>query len=218
MRSALIVFDLDGTLFDTMSVDALAFNRALAEFSAPPVTVEKLRTLNGLTIENMIAKLGLDRSQGAAFDAALVRHEHALMETHGRLYAGVPEMLEKLAMRATLAIATSGSGEYMNMVAAQYGFGRYMSIMLGDDGSGTSDKADKVRRIAEAIPHDKLIMVGDRESDINAGIASGGRTIGVLYGFGGEAELSHAHALAQDVVELSDTMERWLTEGWLISG
>ncbi len=115
-----------------------------------------------------------------------------------RLYPGIFEALEELtASGARLALATSKPWPLADRILDHFGLSGFFSARAGSEMDGT--RTDKGEVVALALSllgagAKGALMVGDREHDILGGKKNGVLTAGVLYGYGGKAELEAAGA------------------------
>lgn len=205
-EGTLAVLDLDGTLFDTLSLDVCAYRALLEELGLPSRTEAQLRGFIGPTIEQTAVVLGFAERDGQWLDQKLIAHERALMPSAGRLYDGAMELLRALSRRCEVYIASNGSPEYLEMVDEAFGLSRYVTAMHGHvPGDDKRQLFGRICRAHGGAP----ISAGDRAGDLIAARAHGARFAGALYGFGSREELSGSDALAADVRELADILLRW---------
>ncbi len=127
------------------------------------------------------------------------------------VFPGVPEMLAILHNAGRrLCVATSKRRDFAERVVDFLGFRRWLPTVYGAlPGGGLDDKKDMLAELLRVEEYDAAatVMVGDRMHDIHAAKANGLRSIGVLWGYGGQAELVEAGADAlaatpTDVVRL----------------
>jgi len=113
-------------------------------------------------------------------------------------FPGIPEMLAALTNAGrTLCVATSKRRDYAERVVDFLGFRQYLPRVYGAiPGGGLDDKKDLLAEILRVEGYDpgRTTMVGDRLHDIHAAKQNALRSIGVLWGYGGEAELREAGA------------------------
>ncbi len=126
------------------------------------------------------------------------------------VYEGIPEMLAHLTEAGfTLLVATSKPTVFARKVLKHFGMEDYFSFVGGSelDGSRTK-KAEVISYILKTcgIEAKEAIMIGDRRHDIEGGKACGLESVGVLYGYGTEQELTEAGAdhIIRTVAELED--------------
>ena len=115
-----------------------------------------------------------------------------------QVYDGIPEMLETAHQAGSISfIATSKPAVYAERIIKHFGLDGHFAKIYGSELDGRlENKADllPVLLVRERVPAGAAIMVGDRAADILAAKANGIRSIGVLWGYGSEAELTGAGA------------------------
>jgi phosphoglycolate phosphatase-like HAD superfamily hydrolase len=193
----LIVFDLDGTLLDSAEMAVRCHIRVLAEMGLPPVSRDVLDSLNGPSVEEKCVMLGLPPERQDEMEAALVRAEAVLVPTQARLFPGVPDMLAALHGRAVLCLLTNGQPSYLRMVCEVTGIGAWFAEQAGYTRGIT--KAGRIRAWTEAHAAPRVLMVGDRPTDVASAHEAGALALGVTYGNGRPEQMHEADALAGDI-------------------
>lgn len=195
-----ILFDLDGTLTDpgegiTRSV-AYALERfgiqvadrtALYPFIGPPLP-DSFRKYYGFSDEQAAQAMTYYRDYFS---------EKGLFEN--TVYDGVDEMLQVLRQAGkTLIVATSKPEVFAKRILAHFGLRSYFTCIAGSHLDGTRCHKNEV--IAYALGSCGItdtrgvVMVGDREYDMEGARQNGLDAIGVLYGYGSREELKCAGA------------------------
>jgi phosphoglycolate phosphatase len=195
-----VLLDLDGTLADSRPGIEACFQHTLAELGHDPAVAGDLSWAVGppiaVSIGRLLAKYGDDRA-----DLGLTTYR-ARYSTVGiyecAVFPGVAEMLAALTDAGwTLCVATSKRRDFAERVVDYLGLRQYLPRVYGAlPGGGLDDKKDLLAEIlrAEGYHPARTTMVGDRLHDIHAARANALRSIGALWGYGGEAELREAGA------------------------
>ena len=114
------------------------------------------------------------------------------------MYPGVPEMLRDIARAGARAFVATGKPlVYASRIIEHFALEHHFAAVYGSElGGRFDDKAELIAHLlaTESIPAARAVMVGDRAGDVIAARANGVRSIGVLWGFGSEAELRDAGA------------------------
>ena len=117
------------------------------------------------------------------------------------MYDGVEEMVKTLSkVGARLILATSKPERYAVKIMEHFNLAKYFTMLCGAD-DYAKNRSTKEQVVRYAIEQNgitdigEVIMVGDRKYDVIGAAAVGIKTIGVLYGFGDEEELSAAGAM-----------------------
>lgn len=187
MTGRLIIFDLDGTLYQAHSTATLAVQKAASDFGIPPADKATILSLIGETQENFCCKaapgLGLDRLPEFIIR---VRHwERKLVPERGRLFDGVEAMLYQLKqMGFTLAVCSNGSLEYIGLVLSSCAIDSYFSFIKGKENGKT--KSDVMSDLLGELHPEFAVVVGDMKHDFDAARANHIPSIGAAYGYGGE--------------------------------
>ena len=209
-----IFFDLDGTLTD--SAEGITNSVAYA-LKRNGITVEDKSTLNVFVgpplVESFMKYYGFD--QETAKKSVGIYREY--FEDKGMfenaVYAGISELLAGLKKDGyKLYVATSKPEQYSVKIIEHFGLSEYFEMVGGADMNETRvHKGDVIRYVMESCHltnPDEIVMVGDRENDINGAIQNGIEPVGVLYGYGSREELENAGAchIANDVEELGKVL------------
>lgn len=225
----LIIFDLDGTLLDTLQDLAAATNEALAEFSLPALPDEAYKQMVG-----MGARVLMQRA--VARSKALLSSEdprrqmpdpepHQLVDAFNRAYEsrwsdqtrpypGIPDLLDHLSNHdVQLAILSNKPDAFTRKIADRYfPEGLFRSVYgMRPDLPGKPDPATTLAlcRMLQVDPSEAA-LIGDSGSDMTAAVAAGALPVGVLWGFRSEEELrTHgAKVLAQSPADLETELLR----------
>lgn len=204
-----IIFDLDGTLINSLPDISAAMNRALAKAGLPAHPEEAYKYLVG----DGVIKLS-ERAVGARLELApqvLADYmpdyaRNCRVNTHP--YAGVPEALAGLAARGLkICVLTNKDQSDAEHILAYYFPAVHFSAVRGRvPGVALKPHPQGALLIAKALeiaPED-FWYVGDTRMDMLCGNAAGMETIGVLWGFRPRAELTESGAkhLAKNAAEL----------------
>lgn len=186
------IFDLDGTLTDTLESLTYSVNETLKELDLPGITREQCRDFVGNG-----ARYLLERSLEASGDETLSKIEEA-MRVYGRIfkqnctykvkpYDGILEMLSTLkAMNMRLAVL-SNKPHLQTLDVVSTFFGEEMFEVVQGQQDGVPRKPDPIAAlmIAEKFGVDcsECVYVGDSDVDMQTGNAAGMKSIGVTWGF-----------------------------------
>ncbi len=187
MTIKLILFDLDGTLVDTVKDISNALNYALSPYGSMNLSVEETKKLIGEGINRLIEKvLG---NEGAQWRDAAIRRfldyysEHLI--DNSTVYPDVRETLEKLTGYKKAVI--SNKREYLSRdLLKRLDLLNHFDLIIGSD--TTSERKPSAVPVVYALskfkvgPHEAVI-VGDSNYDIEAGKKAGVKTVAVTYGY-----------------------------------
>jgi phosphoglycolate phosphatase len=198
-----VLLDLDGTISDSAPGIARSLQYAFDACGYEPPTDEAVRTVIGPPFEVGLPTLGIAVGDLERVVAAYrVRYEDiGLFEN--TVYPGIADMLEQLAGAGhTLSIATAKPETTAVRIIEHFGFTDYFAIQAGaseDVGFGRRTKAQVIDYALirlQLAPADLsgVVMVGDRDHDVEGAHLNGIDCIGVTWGFGSAEELGSAGA------------------------
>lgn len=212
-----VIFDLDGTLFQTETLletvhrrvfETLRNERLYTEATPP---IDKLLGSLGMLLEDIWKRVMPDGSPQAHERANVLLLQYELEELslgRGSLYPGVPETLTALCRRGIrLFIASNGLELYVKGVPEIKGIAELFEGTYSAGEFGTASKVELVRRLMDTFGVRNAWMVGDRSSDVEAGLKNGLSVVGCDYaGFRREGELDGSHAVIRSFPELLDLL------------
>lgn len=224
MRPTAILFDLDGTLIDSIELILASMRYSFAKMGREcPVDAEWLQGV-GIPLFTMFAPYARNDSDRALFIAAYREHQLAHHDQLIRPYEGVHDLLAALRSRGhDLAVVTSKS-EYLAMRGlAQLELARFFDTIVGCDSTMRHKPDPEPVRLAlhrlGREPRD-AIFVGDSVHDVVAGNAAGVTTIAALWGAFGREDLEPGNptAWAERVSEVLDLIVSSRPDGVLSGG
>jgi phosphoglycolate phosphatase-like HAD superfamily hydrolase len=214
---AILIFDLDGTLFHTETVTVTAAREAFETHGLTPPDDAEICSFIGRTSAEYNAWL---RTLCPPDDARQIlrtaaERELKLISERGRLYPGVPEALAELrANAAKLAVCSNGSGRYVETVLAAHGIDGFFDVVRSrrPDDTSKSQMAGELLGLLRNGPRQPGVVIGDRHDDVEAARANGLLAVGCAYGYGAGGELDAADAVAAGPAEIPGLV-RSLLEG-----
>ena len=192
-RPVLIVFDLDGTLTDSFMLGRVLFKRVFALMGFGEISDELADSFNGPSADEVCRIMGIEGARRAEYNRLIDEIETELVKSIGKVYPGTIDMLASLCPHAHLAILTNGAPSYLAACMTAYGFEPYIGLRAGYT-EGVS-KAERIRQWERELSAQRVIVVGDRKSDIDNARAAGAYAVGVTFGMGTKEELLGADAL-----------------------
>jgi 2-phosphoglycolate phosphatase len=199
-----VLFDLDGTLADTVGDLAGAVNRVRADRSLPPIAIEALRPHASHGARGMLgAAFGIGR-ESPEFellrDMFLDNYAAALCEKT-RLFADTEKVLAEIERRGlSWGIVTNKASRFTLPLLEQLALSaRTVAVICGDTTANAKPHPEPLLAAAVALKIDpsNCVYVGDAERDIVAGRAAGMKTLIASYGY----------------LSADDTPERWDADG-----
>jgi phosphoglycolate phosphatase len=209
-----VLFDLDGTLTDPKVGITTSIRYALDQLGIAHDPADDFTWCIGPPIQK-----SFERLVGTARAAEGVTYYRARYGASGlfenELFPGIDATLASLVDQGfRLFVATSKAHVFARPIVAHFGLTRHFIAVEGAELDGTrSDKAEVIAHVlaSHGVDAARAIMIGDREHDIIGARKNGLRNIGVLYGYGDEAELlaAGADALCQRPADLLATLGRF---------
>jgi len=181
MRLRGAIFDLDGTLADTIPVCLEACRRAVKHYSGRHLTDEEIRSMFGPSEIGIIQRMVPDRWQ-ECLETYLRMYE----EEHERCrsaFPGVERALQMLRERGVALAVVSGKGERAAAISLRY-IGLEAPFDFVETGSPEGDiKALNIRKVVAkwAVAPERVAYVGDAPSDIRAAKECGVLSVGAAW-------------------------------------
>ncbi len=192
-----VLFDLDGTLLDTLEDLANAMNRVLESWRLPTHALDKYRLFVGDGVENLVRRALPENMRDPP---NLSRGVRAMREEYSkawavctRPYPGVTELLEGLSARAVpMAILSNKPDDFTKeMVRTMLGSWRFHPV-LGER-PAVPRKPDPASALEIAsqlgVQPQSFLYLGDTDTDMRTAVAAGMFPVGALWGFRSGEEL-----------------------------
>ena len=200
MNIKAVIWDLDGTLLNTLDDLAASVNAALAMNGMPLRSTEEVRAFVGNGIRNLMIRAVPGGEANPAFDKALedfTRHYGAHSRDRTRPYDGILEMLDRLSAAGVKHAIVSNKIDFAVKALSRAYFGERMCAAIGDDPSRARKPApDSVFAAMRemGVTAQETVYVGDSDVDVLTARNAGVPCVAVLWGFRDEACLRAAGA------------------------
>lgn len=185
-----VIFDLDGTLLNTIGDLAGAGNHVCEERGWPTHTEAEFRRMVGYGIPNLVEKFTPEQYRDEATLAAALAAFQAYYGTHQRdrtvPYDGIPAILMALRDRGLrLAVYSNKADEFSRSLAEHFFPGTFDAVLGKRPGvPGKPDPAGLRLLLAELGTTPKeSVLVGDGETDVRSAQNAGLRCVAVTWGF-----------------------------------
>lgn len=202
-----ILFDLDGTLTESEPGITKSVQYSLDALGIAGYDQDKLRSFIGPPLfESYVGVMGMTDELANAGVRLYRERFSEIGWKENAVYKGIPLLLRSLKARgAYIAIASAKPEPFVKKILAHFGLIRFFDRIVAATMDDTHNEKPSLVKRALPESYRRACMVGDREFDIEGGLANGIDAIGALYGYGGEEELTRAGAtrLVQDVPALS---------------
>ena len=202
-----ILWDLDGTLLDTLEDLMDGVNYALEQFGLPPRTYEEIRQFVGNGAANLISRAVEGRADDKAVLDTFKPYYNAHCQVKTKPYEGVLEALAQLGEKYPMAIVSNKPDSAVKPLCEQYCPGMYA---LGERaGCPRKPAADMVFAAMKDIGVETCLYVGDSEVDIATAKNAGVKCLSVLWGFRDKDVLMDAGGayFCEDTAQLVEKIE-----------
>ena len=212
-RYSLIVFDWDGTLFDSAAVIADCIQQAARDMALPVPDRETASHVIGLGLNDSL-RHAMPALPPERYSDFLARYRGYFLEREDSLslFPGIPELLAQLKQRGhLLAIATGKPRRGLDRALAESGLGPlFAATRCGDETNPKPHPAMLLELMTELrLPAPQLLMVGDTSHDLSMARNAGVDAVAVSYGaHAGEALRALAPRACVDSV---GELRLWLT-------
>lgn len=208
-----VIFDLDGTLLNTLEDLADAVNYALALCEMPERTLEEVRQFVGNGIRKLMRRAVPEGEANPEFEKAFEAfrayyREHCNEKT--KLYPGVAKMLAELKEKGYHLAIVSNKADFAVQELRELYFGDVVETAVGErEGIARKPAKDMVEQVMRemGVTSENAVYVGDSDVDIQTAANSGIPCISVTWGFRDKEFLREHGAVyfadyAEEVVDL----------------
>lgn len=201
-----IIFDVDGTLWDSTAICAKAWTNVAQKQFDPDMVISpaKLQGLFGRLLPDIAAVIfaGCPKEQQLALINACCEEEHRLLLLQcAPLYPDLEKTLAALSRKYRLFIVSNCQAGYIEVFLRSSGLDRYFEGHLcpGDTGHG---KAYNIRKIIEEYHLQSSVYVGDTLGDFEATKQAGIPFVFASYGFGSVPDPDYTIASPADLCDI----------------
>jgi phosphoglycolate phosphatase len=183
-----IIFDLDGTLWDSSESVANSWNEAIVSYDNInyKMTVQAMKGFMGKTIDEIAAlffsDLSLDERK-QIMDRCIMFEQDYIEKNGGILFPGVRETLEGLSSEYRLFIVSNCQAGYIEAFLKYHKLNKYFDDFENPGRTGKT-KGENIKLVMERNTLDKAVYVGDTEGDLISARFAGIPFIHARYGFG----------------------------------
>jgi phosphoglycolate phosphatase len=209
-----VIFDLDGTLADSLGDIGGAMNETLAAHGHPVHPLDAYREFVGDGVE-MLARRALPEAKRAditAFVAAYRARYQQRIAQETRPYPGVPEALDALTAKGLKLAVLSNKRDDFTIELVKTLFGKWPFLEVRGERQGVPRKPDPQAALEIAVqlkaPPARCAFVGDTPIDMKTARNAGMHAVGVTWGFRPANELNDAgaHVVLRHPSELVDAL------------
>lgn len=202
MQYQLAIFDLDGTILDTLEDLYLAVNEALRAHGMPARTLAQVRQFVGNGIRKLIERAvpeGTAEAEITAVHETFTAYYTLHCADHTKPYDGIPELLARLREQGIRTAVVSNKADYaVQSLCAQYFPGQFDAVAGEREGVRRKPAPDAVNAVLETLGIERTaaVYIGDSDVDVETAKNATIPCISVLWGFRTEAFL-RAHGAVQ---------------------
>lgn len=213
----LVIFDLDGTLLNTIADLGNAANHTLGELGLPQHTIDEYRLMVGNGMRKLIMRaLPQDKASDDAFIdstlASFLRYYADHIDLYTRPYPGIPELINTLYTNGYLLAVASNKIQAGTEKLIQKFFPdiNFVAVMGNNPQYPLKPDAALVEYIMEKAGTDRThtVMTGDSGTDIQTAHNAGIPVIAVSWGFRPRHELTDADYIADTALQVEEIIRR----------
>lgn len=214
MKKKLVIFDLDGTILDTLQDLADSTNYALVYHGFPERSVDEVRRFVGNGIGNLIKRAVPEHTPEDVTDAVLSTFklhygEHCADTT--RPYEGILPLLSKLKEEGIQTAVVSNKADFAVQELCDRYFSGCFDFVVGErEGIRRKPSPDSVNEVLKKLQKtaEESVYIGDSDVDVDTAVNAGMDMIGVSWGFRGrEFLIEHG---AKKIVDIPEEIWEWL--------
>ena len=189
MKAESLIFDIDGTLWDSTELVAKGYNRHVCRIGMPhlQVTGEYLKGLFGRTMTEIADVIFAEIEVPRRYEImrSCMDEEHVVLEEDPCkiAYPGVVETMEKLAEKHRLFIVSNSQSGYPQLLIEKLGIGHLIRGHLCYGDTGTC-KGETIRTLMNTHGITDAVYIGDTQGDMEASYMAGLPFVFCRYGFG----------------------------------
>jgi len=207
-----VLFDLDGTVVDTIPHILASFRHSTAEVFGAPLSDAELMHSVGIPLAHQMRQFTDDEETVQRLLAVYREFNHRTHDEMARLYPNTLDVLDALlAADIPMGIVTSKGRPMADRAMELFGLGRYFRVVItADDTPAHKPDPLPVRIGAEALGvlPSRAVYVGDSPMDVQAGNGAGAFTVAATWGVASRERLVAAgpDAIIDDIAELPATL------------
>lgn len=208
MKYKAVIFDMDGTILNTLEDLKNTTNYSLRQFNMPERTLEEVRMFVGNGIRKLVERAVPAGTSAEKIDEVLdvfLKYYEVHSADNTSSYPGIHELVEKLkAAGIKTAVSTNKADAPAQELGKEYFNGIFDLIVGQRDGLRTKPSPDSVNEILKILNIQKkdAVYVGDSDVDVQTAANSGLDFIGVSWGFRGRKFLQEKGA--KNIVDSAD--------------
>ena len=215
MKYQLMIFDLDGTVLNTLEDLYLSTDYALKQCGFPERTIDEVRQFVGNGIRKLIERAVPEHTpetQIHQVHQVFTEYYEKHCADNTKPYDGIPEVLQKLRQSGMKTAVVSNKADYaVQILCRDYFPGMFDAVAGEREGIRRKPAPDSVQAVLQAlqIPEEQAVYIGDSDVDIETAKNAGMPCISVEWGFRDREFLLHygAQKIISKPEELLDLIQ-----------
>ncbi|MBR2459350.1 MAG: HAD family hydrolase [Bacteroidaceae bacterium] len=216
MKKRLVIFDLDGTLLNTIADLAVATNEALKAMGYPTHSEEVIQTFVGNGVSKLLER-SMPEDKRTEENISLVRrHFMAYYDQHNAdlstPYPGIADMLSRIQEAGVMLAVASNKYQSATekLIAHYFPHINFVCVLGQRQGIPVKPSPDIVHEIMEKanVGKSDTLYVGDSGVDMQTAINAGIDSVAVSWGFRPRAELEAFRTLA--IIDKAEDLKNWI--------
>lgn len=189
MKYKLVIFDMDGTILDTLEDLRDSLNFALKQMNMPERSIDEVRQFVGNGIRKLIERgvpEGTDQKRTDAVYRIFTEHYTVHCNDHTKAYPGVVSCMQELKKRGVLLAVVSNKADYAVQELCNLHFKGIFDYAVGErEGIRRKPEPDSVNEVLNRlhVSRREAVYVGDSDVDIATARNAGLNCISVSWGF-----------------------------------
>lgn len=204
-----IIFDLDGTLWDSSEQVVGSWNEVLSKRAGKTITVADMQGYMGKTLkkigELMLPDISADLREDIMKECC-DNEQNYLSKHGGKLFPDLEKVLQQLSEKYDLFIVSNCQSGYIEVFLEYYGLGKYFTDFECPGGSGL-EKCGNIKLVSERNGLEKAVYIGDTQGDCDSSEAAGVQFIHAAYGFG---TIDHEVPKIYSLTEIDEAVKPFL--------
>lgn len=205
-----ILFDLDGTLWDSSENVVKSWNEVLARYDLRRITRTDMQSYMGKTLEKIgeLMLPELDVSERSCIMKECCDNENNFLGRHGgTLFPDLENVLAELSQKYELFIVSNCQSGYIETFLQYHKLERYFTDYECPGGTGR-EKGENIRIVIDRNNLEKAVYIGDTQGDYESAVFAGIPFIHAAYGFGNvEADVPKIKSIGEIANAVKEYLE-----------
>ncbi len=209
-----LAFDMDGVIYTAEDFIADAYKDAIKQsgLNLPVPSTSQIMQQIGKPIWDIYKNLFPDITKADMLEFRTHTRRcvvQMVSEKRGRVYDGIPGLLESLSKKYTLAACSNGGAGYIETILNTYDLYKYFIPVLTLDSENLSNKGELLKTYISKNGNNSSswVMIGDRKTDLDAAVYNKCYFIGCTWGHANDDELNGADVIVHEPKKIFDVLK-----------